>query len=267
MADFINRKKTNNYDFLRPNLFKIIEIETINRCNNTCQFCPVNIENEKRPFAKMTDVLFTKIINELSQINYSGTVLFHSNNEPLLDDELENKIRYTKNKCNNVYISFYTNGKLLTVDKILKFKNAGIDKITINSYSNDLILRKKIYKVINSLKKMKPEKYPLIVVVLRKYDEVLNNRGGIAPNKNALLNDEYKYFQNSPCYLPFEEMVLRPDGKVSLCSNDAYGRLTLGDLNTESLINVWNNEKYEEIRRKLTENRRFELEICNQCDK
>lgn len=31
-------------------LFKNIEIETINRCNGSCSFCPVNKKENQRPF-------------------------------------------------------------------------------------------------------------------------------------------------------------------------------------------------------------------------
>ena len=44
-------------------VFTYIGIETINRCNGKCSFCPVNIKQPQRPYAKMTDEIFNSIIN------------------------------------------------------------------------------------------------------------------------------------------------------------------------------------------------------------
>jgi radical SAM protein with 4Fe4S-binding SPASM domain len=208
----------------------------------------------------MSNKVYEKIINELSFINYSGTIFFHSNNEPLLDDELEDKIKYA-------FLSFYTNGTLLNLEIVFKFKSAGIDKITINNYNNELILNENIQKIVNKLKVTDPKLYPKIVIILRKSDEVLNNRGGLAPNKNKNLSNEYKLFRNSPCYLPFEEIIVRADGKVSLCSNDAYGKKTLGDITKGDLRTIWSGAKFNEVREKLSTFKRYELDLCKECDK
>ena len=37
-------------------------------------------------------------------------------------------------------------------------------------------------------------------------------------------------------------MVVRPDGKIGLCSNDAFGQVTLGDLTSDSISDVWNSD-------------------------
>ena len=50
-------------------LFDHVEIETINRCNGICSFCPVNRKVDTREFKKMDKSVFEKIINELSDIN------------------------------------------------------------------------------------------------------------------------------------------------------------------------------------------------------
>jgi radical SAM protein with 4Fe4S-binding SPASM domain len=267
MADFINKTKTLTSKLNKGKLFRIIEIETINRCNNSCHFCPVNVNSDIRLLHKMEDSLFRKVIDELSQCNYSGTIFFHSNNEPLLDNELDNKIAYARTNCKNAFLSFYTNGKLLNLEKILKFKKAGIDKITINNYSRNLQLAGNLRELLEQLKSVDAKECPGITVILRKNDEILNNRGGYAPNKDLNSFDEFTYLKKSPCYLPFREIVVRPDGKVSLCSNDAYGKMSLGDLNHETVQAIWFGDAFNNVREKLAQNKRYQLTICDQCDK
>jgi biotin synthase-like enzyme len=51
-------------------LFSYIEIETINRCNNDCAFCPVNRNDDPRPKAVMDDGLLRAIVSQLQDIDY-----------------------------------------------------------------------------------------------------------------------------------------------------------------------------------------------------
>lgn len=53
-------------------LFKIVNIETVNRCNGSCDFCPANIRAEKRKRMVMSQKIFEKIIRELKEIDWSG---------------------------------------------------------------------------------------------------------------------------------------------------------------------------------------------------
>ena len=67
-------------------LFSSVEIETINRCNSTCSFCPVNRLRRPASTVSMSDDLFTRILDDLGSLGYSGKLALHSNNEPLLDE-------------------------------------------------------------------------------------------------------------------------------------------------------------------------------------
>lgn len=60
-------------------------------------------------------------------------------------------------------------------------------------------------------------------------------------------------------------MIVRPDGKVSLCCNDPLGKYSLGDLNEQSIKEVWYGEQYNTIRNKIISGRK-NLDKCNRCD-
>jgi MoaA/NifB/PqqE/SkfB family radical SAM enzyme len=80
-------------------LFSAIEIETINRCNGKCTFCPANSHMDTRPFAKMDEALFKKIINDVGELNYSGFLGLQSNNEPFMDKNIIERIAYARQRC------------------------------------------------------------------------------------------------------------------------------------------------------------------------
>ena len=53
-------------------LFSEISIETVSRCNGKCSFCPVSVQNEQRPYMKMSDEMWNKIIDQLKEVGFKN---------------------------------------------------------------------------------------------------------------------------------------------------------------------------------------------------
>lgn len=104
-----------------------VEIETINRCNNDCSFCPVSKENDLREPMRMPEELFYKIIDELAEMEYKGYLSLFSNNEPLLDTRILDFLAYAVEKLPDAVHAMYTNGMLLTKEI---FKAYGITQLS-----------------------------------------------------------------------------------------------------------------------------------------
>ena len=54
------------------------------------------------------------------------------------------------------------------------------------------------------------------------------------------------------------------DGRVSLCCADFDGRVTLGDLRTSTIKDIWNNPAYRKVRRDHLDH--GGPSICQSCD-
>lgn len=52
-----------------------------------------------------------------------------------------------------------------------------------------------------------------------------------------------------PCWSAFTEGHVRHDGIVSLCCFDADGRFQVGNLHDDSWMDIWNNDKFTDIRK------------------
>ena len=249
-------------------LFSWVEIETVNRCNSTCSFCPVNKKDDPREFAYMPDWLFHKVIDELAALKFAGRLALYSNNEPLLDDKIVERVAYAKASCPQATVYILTNGTRMTTEIAWQLLQAGIDYIKIDNYSDKLKLHRNIEKLIVDFEKPPyAEHADRIFIVKRRLTEVLSNRGGTAPNKEAEEQEKtYKYYHNASCGYPFTQLVIRPDGKVSLCCNDALGKATMGDVSRRSLVEVWRGKAFRQLRAELTTNGRKDLSICNSCD-
>lgn len=243
--------------------FNHVEIETINRCNGECEFCPVNRRNETRPFAKMPEKLYAGIIAQLSEIGYSGSIALFSNNEPLLDDRLEGFAAAARSALPKAHLNLSTNGRLLDVDRLRRLLPL-FDRIVINNYHVRPVLHDNIRKVHEFCMGREGERLlegKTVEICLRCQRDVLTTRAGTAPNCPTPTQP-----LRIPCHLPFSQLIVRADGKVSLCCNDALGRMTLGDLSAQSVEEVWRGEECGRVRERMLASGRAGLSLCRECD-
>lgn len=240
-------------------LFQTIEIETINRCNGGCAFCPVNRHHDPRPYKVMNEHLFKSIIQQLQDLDYSGSVGLYSNNEPLLDKRIFDLLAYAREALPKAKLYMFTNGTLLTVEKF-KMLTQYLDTLIIDNYSDCLELIKPVTNVYDYHQDHPDEPHGKVFIYLRKQQEILTNRGGMAKNRSKNI-----FKLKSACMYPFEQVVVRPDGKLSLCCNDATGKVTMGDLTEESLVDIWRGKKYMALRRAMVKDRDFHF-LCSNCD-
>lgn len=234
----------------------------MNRCNGTCPFCPVNATQPQREYARMTDELFRKIIDDLADINYQNTISLYSNNEPFLDERIIDFHRYANEKLPRASFLLYTNGSLLTFDKFTEIMPF-LDLLIIDNYNDKKEINTPELKRIYDFIQENDEIGGRVIFDFRLLNEVFTSRGGQAPNKKGK-ND--KRTVNIVCPLPFRQLIIRPTGKVSLCCNDALGRYTLGDLNTQTIAEVWASPEYQRIRGEMLRNGRKNLMLCRDCD-
>lgn len=254
-------KYMKRFDLENPPLFQYIEIETVNRCNGHCSFCPVNVMQPQRTYAKMSEQLFIRIITDFSSLKYTGRIALFSNNEPFLDSRIIEFAKMTHEKLPDCYIELYTNGSLLDEKKIMDIVPY-ISGMVIDNYSDTGELSPKL-KRLKTFCEQRPELRKKIEFALRKQNEILTSRGGTAPNIIARGGVKVP---RAACFYPFKQVVVRPDGKCSLCCNDALGGYTMGDLNKQTLSDIWHSKKYKKVRQEMKMHGRKNLKLCNQCD-
>ena len=134
---------------------------------------------------------------------------------------------------------------------------ASLDYLYLDNYDDDLAIHPHLQRIIDT---RADEGNCKVKLMVRPKTQVLNNRGGHAPNK------ESEEVYTSSCILPFMQMVIRPDGKVSLCCQDAYGDVTLGDLSQQSVQEIWTGDPFVQIRKTMVSGGRSRLKSCRLCD-
>lgn len=266
----LNEKNSNRYDYfeavqryveeamISKPLFHLVEIETINKCNGNCSFCPVNQKDDPREHKYMEAELFYRIINQLEELAYDGRLSLFSNNEPFLDERIFEFSKYARDHLPNAKIHMFTNGTLLTLDKFLRIIPY-VDEFIIDNYTEDLHLIKPV-EIVKNYCETHRELIEKVSIVLRKPDELLTSRGGDAPNRTVI-----QKYPDITCALPFQQLIVRPTGEISLCCNDAIGKYTMGDLSRDRIVDVWYGKQYDRVREMISKGRK-NLGNCQCCD-
>jgi hypothetical protein len=159
-----------------------VEIKTINKCNSTCSFCPVNRFADTRPLARMPEKLFRKIIDDLASHRFSGLLALYSNNEPFLDKRIFDFAAYARRALPHATISIFTNRSALDIAKVERILPS-LDRLRINNYGCTPELHPNIGRIVEHLNAGPPEHARKVQVHQRLLSEFNSSRGGNAPNR------------------------------------------------------------------------------------
>lgn len=149
----------------------------------------------------------------------------------------------------------YTNGSLLDDNKI-KILLLLLDELYIDNYSPSYTnATKKALAFIE----LYPEYSNKLFINMTRVDAKRTTRAGQANNRLPV------DFIKSPCIYPFHQLMVRSDGKVSQCCNDALALTAMGDLTNQTIMEVWNGEPFQKMRENML-NGRHCISTCSGCD-
>jgi len=221
-----------------------IELNIASSCTRKCIFCPSAYEKNENE--NMSLEIFNKIIDQLVEINYKGSIEFCGSSEPFINSNIiEFLIIITKN-LPNCKINIITNGDLLNVEILKKIEKINIDHLVISLYDNE-----QQYQYFYDMFKNSN-----IKVILRKRFEGFktNNRAGYF-NKNGS--------KNNCCYYPFYFLIIDITGDVRVCPHDFLKKMIIGNININNLIDIWIKNP---LRNKMLKNNRQNISPCKYCD-
>lgn len=210
----------------------IINIETSTYCNRKCNYCPNSIYDRSSINNRMDDSVFNKIMNSLSDINFSSTISFNLYNEPLADDDIFRRIENTRNKLPQAFLKFNSNGDYIQEDTLDTLVNAGNNAVFITLHpgagkpyddEDRLAHFRRFFKRINrdmTIDTIEPGNYIESDIMYKNMRlKIMANNWGTYGNSraNALEYLKTSKIRNSPCVRPFREFTIYYDGQVYPC--------------------------------------------------
>jgi len=277
-------------------------IELSSRCNLECRLC-VNKDIPSNLKGDMDFSLYKKIIDEVKGYVYDIN-LFHRG-EPLLHPDLISIINYADDR--NIKTRIHTNATLLTPELGKKIIRSGLDLISLSfdgytkeTYEKNRVnasYKKSLSNIITFLKTKKElgSDKPFTILQIMEFDEELeaedfekqkkkfidnfkdlpldklvirtpHNWGGLLDidGIEKIDKDRSKLI---PCTFPWYSLTVFYNGKVYLCPQDFDGKILLGDLNKESIKDIFNGRAIRKIRNDFNTGNIKEVGPCKDCDR
>jgi radical SAM protein with 4Fe4S-binding SPASM domain len=273
----------------------MVMIDTTTRCNLACRHCPSSILAEDPNWhADMDLELYRKIIDEIADENLQTIVRPFDSGEPLMRADMEQLIRYAKDKGIN-YVSLNTNGVLLNEKRAISILDSGLDhiEISIDAFSEETykaLKRANSYaKVTNNVEtllklkdRIRPE-FKVSVSFVKQEENIheceafyaywkekankvgireYHSHGGLVGNLGNPQGFRNEY--RRPCFFLWDRIIVHHDGQVKFCENDWKCEHSLGNVRNQLLKQIWQSEGYTRLRENHIGGS-FDHPFCKKC--
>jgi len=276
----------------------VVFVDPAMSCNQQCKFCYHSSNNIK---GIMQWDLYKKIISDIhlfeSQIK---TLRLYAFGEPLLNPKFSDMVKYAKDEQVAENIDTTTNGSLFNPKLNLSIIEAGIDRINISviginaeqykSFSNYFIKFEKYVDNIAHLYHNRKQCTIFIKIngdVISKEDQQkfleiftpISDGIGIEHTMKCWYDFDMKDIPTNKevgvygqpishveiCSYVFYTYCCHYDGKVSACFLDWNKKLLIGDVNKQSLVDIWNSDRMNNLRKLMLRMLRSFHPICKSC--
>jgi radical SAM protein with 4Fe4S-binding SPASM domain len=290
----IYRYKYNKYPELKivDDFPPCIQIEPASICNYRCIMCyqiDKSFSNKSNGYMGYMDLnLYKNIIDQIE--GRVEAVTLASRGEPLLNKDFIKMLEYSSGKFLGFKIN--TNASLLSEKlshAILSNLDVGTIVFSIDAADKALYEKirvngdfEKVMRNISMFKEIKEKYYKTSKIVTRVSGVKLNDDQDIHEMEKIWLQyvdqtgfTNYTPWQSSyensanditsPCTELWRRMFVWQDGIVNPCDYDYKSTLSVGEATETKISNLWNSDKYKELRNSHLELKRESKSPCNQC--
>lgn len=221
-------------------------IEISEHCNRTCHYCP-NVAHQR--FALMTEQVFDMAARRLADLNWTGVVGFHMQNEPLLDKRFPRLLERLVSIVPNCSPTLVTNGDVLDEEYTAELILLGMKRILVSRHPP---FSEEWDKKILGIKTC----WPSVVNVMQ-------------PGITWPIHSNKSFgFEGIPwqghCMSSTMACVITITGEVNLCCFDYFRKTGFGNVLNQSLRDIWFGEEFSRLRRELRQGKQAHP-ICDGC--
>lgn len=230
----------------------------------------------------MSEGMYGIILDQIAE--YKTPIRFVRFGEPTLHPELENHIKEAKKR--DLLVHLNTNGFYLTDMMMSEFINIPLDSIKFSfqgtdrkeyekwrkkDFFNELVIA---VRTLDSMRKYHKKETPFIVVGTTITDETEEQVEAfkmkvenycdlfLTGKTEDLLKERHS---TKSCPEIFDKLSINWDGTVSACCGDYDNKMLVGDLNEETLLDIWHGAKLAYYREMIVNGKHSELELCRSC--
>ena len=256
-----------------------VSIETMTLCNARCTFCPYPTLDRKG--TKMPDELLNKLTEEM--ISWRRPMYFSpfKLSEPLLDKRVLPLLERIYRATDQIGIRLFSNGSTLTPDNIravARLPNVHTLWVSLNEHrpeEYEKLMGLRFEQTVKKLDYLHEYPFPHKVILgtvgspNEEFRSYCNKRWpkfeAIAIKKDAWLgytDPQIIDVPDTPCSRWFE-LSITSTGVVALCCMDGKTEFPIGDINKQTMLEVYNSPHWRERREKLLS--RKAVPVCQTC--
>lgn len=274
-----------------------VDIEVTAACNLKCPMCFFAMERMKGKDSVidsgfMSWDLYKKIVDDAAQIGVSAIKLMWRG-EALLHPDIVKMVQYAKQK-NILEVMMNTNAVCLNAGLAKGLIDAGLDKIifSVDSINKNEYERIRVgaefESVIENIKRFckinEESGHPVLTRVQRvkmentdeeqvRYENYFEGIVDVvAYNECVLYGKELQAFKSNfkeypkfKCPQLWQRLIIAWSGKCYMCCDDGKEEYEVGDINKESIHEIWAGERLERARSLHEKGKWYMLERCNNC--
>lgn len=263
----------------------LIQIETSGTCNAHCSFCPHSTMNRTAK-DRMSDEVFTKIIDELASWSvHPPHICPFLTNEPFADARIYRFCYEINLKLPKTGIALFTNGSMFTESNLnklaiirnIEFVHVSLHHSNKEDYERDLGINwentlASVHRLIDA-KKWNVRLGRVQSGHVKDDERFLEFCAKEFPGTEACLSYRYNWKGDIASTFDYRStldiicprqsgMTILCDGRVALCCMDENGDYSLGDVNTQTLEQIYNSKAAIDYRTKTKRN----LTPCDKCN-
>ena len=265
------------------------------KCNYRCYMCPQL--NLKRPRMDMPSELYCRVVDEIDSFGVEGLWLYHFG-ESLLHPEFKHILGHVSSKNNLGILWLSTNGQCFgedsmhcVLDSALTYLNYSMNAVTEKTFSTvskqgDFSVVEKNLERFIELKRPGSVPTPpflrcqmieqettqheidpfiakyykrvdIVSVNMLEHGTVKNNAGFIANRERTQLTTCNKVSRN--------DGFINSNGHVTICDAAYNEEILLGDVNKNSMHEIWNGAERKRILELNRQGRMHENAFCCRC--
>lgn len=268
-------------------------VEPTNACNFKCRCCPVGLDDyADRAGGKRTlkpdDA--ERVAEQVASVGGVRVLQWYMLGEPLANSNLPRFIRRFQGLADRQIVT--TNGSLLDERRSLQLIDSGLDYLRVSVYGADQDDHAaetrsgwRLADVVQNVRRFRDLRgdrtKPRVYVKMIDAGEDRNARfrdtwTGVADeveveqrmdwNGSASFGGRDAPTTKQCCPFPFYTLVVHADLKVSPCCVDWDRRVVVGDLQAQTLSEIWNGSALHELRLSHLMHDKRHLDGCSTCD-